>query len=277
MKKCLLPITIVFLLAASVHGQEAKPKSRYKVPDINAMATLLVKPEFDGVAAFDADGTTLVVKVAVDTEGNAISAQCSATCPASLKAAAEHAALNSKYAPLIVRGVAIEYEETLMYSVAYERMDWFNFGTAIESTHIFDNITLAPMAAQLTNRWADEKARLLAIDREKDINKRIAAIEQMIAHFKAQLKGKDNWLFSAGAAMRNVTFWLHTGPIEKDELQAAITRIAAVADAAPPEVPKEFVTVLKEISEHKVNTELTDRELRQEIAKLASKLRNYPR
>ncbi len=280
MKRILICLALVLLISSTLCGQGAKERKRFRVPDINGRATLLVKPVYtDSEAVLEADGKTLGLKVVVDTNGNVISATCSTACPAGLRNALERAAMESKFSPLIVGGELVSYEGLLLYSIAVERMDWFKFGTALESVHNFDNISAAPVAAQLTNQWGEEKARLLAIDSEKDVNVRIRTIAEIIDHFKKKLDVKEGWIFSSAVAVRNITFWLQTdSAIDRAALQEGFARISKVAKTAPAEIPREFVDGLILVSEFKIDPEMSDRDLRKEIFKLsASTLRNYPR
>lgn len=261
-----------------VLGQSPERKPRPRVPDINGRATLIVKPEYTSAAALDADSSTLPLKVVVDVNGNVISAQCSLDTPSSLKAATEAAAMASKFAPLILNGQAVEYEGILLYSIAIARVNWFRFGTALASAHNFDNISVAPVAAGLTNEYAEERARLNDIDNEKNVNERIKKIGAEIGHFKKKLKGKEQWIFSTAVAVRNATFWTMAGErINRTELQTALAKISTAVDSAPAEIPKEFVDALKEIAAYKIDPEIDERKLRQDIFKLQAKLDSPPR
>src|SRR5687767_1319656 len=179
------------LLVLSAVAAPAQEPPKFSVPDLNARATFLAKPTYpDDPALLVADGTTIILKVVVDASGNVRSAQCSSTCPPLLEGAFEKAALESKFAPLIVTGEAVIYEGTLLYPIAFEKIDWYMFGAALESVHSFDNISVEPVAAKLTGQWADERSRLRAVDSEKDINLRIKTLVEMIDHFRRKLKGK---------------------------------------------------------------------------------------
>lgn len=267
----------IFLFASFCLAQSAP--TRPAVPDINGRATLLIRPEFsDAMAAFAADSSTLVVKVVVDMTGTPISAVCSETCHPAMKVAAESAARESRFAPLVVRGQAVEYEGQLLYTIAIRKIDWFRFGTAMQSILNFDNISVGPAAQFLTSEFAAEKARLSSIDHEKNVDERIRKIAAEIDHFRKILSGKDRWIFNVALATRNVTFWTMAGErIDRDELRASLKQIGVVAESAPPETPKEFVAVLKEFSEFKFEADVSERDLRQEISKLGAKLKNYPR
>ncbi len=263
--------------AASCVAQNAP--LRPAVPDINGRATLLVKPEHsDAVGAFAADSNTLAVKVVVDATGIPVTAVCSATCHPAMKQAAERAALASRFEPLIAGGRAVEYEGTLLYTIAIKAIDWFRFGTALQSVLNFDNISVGPVAQFLTPEFAVEKARLTEIDQEKNVDERIRKIGAEIDHFTKRLSGKDRWIFMVGLATRNVTFWTMAGErIDREALRRSLKQVGILADGAPTEISKEFVSSLREISEFKFGPEIGERELRQEITKLSAKLRSYPR
>ena len=273
--------TFAFLLAfASVTmGQKAPPPPKYQIPDLNKRATLFVKPSLpDSLLMEELDGKTVSVRVVVDTDGNAEFVNVPIGYSELVRTAVEQAARDSKFEPFSVKGKPERYFGHLQYSFAYEKMDWFAFGTALESVHNFDNISVSPVAAKLTIRWADEKAKLEAIDGLKDVDERIKTIAAMIGHFGSKLSGKDQWLFRTGVVVRNATFWgMVGGPIERDSLRSALKSIAGITENVPVEIPREFVGNLKKMSEYTFDPAIGERELRQEITKLSMMLRNYPR
>ena len=81
-----------------------------------------------------------------------------------LKDAAELAAMTSKFKPLEINGRAVRYDGILLYSFVVNHVNWYGFGTALESTRQFDNISFGPAAQILSNDFAKEKARLVALD-----------------------------------------------------------------------------------------------------------------
>lgn len=279
MKNSLVSLALVLFLAAisAAQGREKPPK--YNIPDLNKRATLFVKPSLpDSLLMEELDGKTIPVRIVVDRNGNAESVNVPIGYSELVRTAVEQAARDSKFEPYIIKGKAERYIGHLQYSFAYEKMDWFAFGTALESVHNFDNLSVSPVAAKLTVRWADEKAKLQAIDDLKDIDERIKTIASMIAHFRSKLSGKEQWLFSTAVVVRNATFWgMVGGRIDRAELQSALEKIAAVTENAPPEIPQEFVDALKLMSQYKVTPELSEQKLRQEIMKLSMNLRNYPK
>lgn len=281
MKDILVPLALVILLAATASSQEQKQTKppKFQIPDLNKRTTLFIKPSLpDSLLMEELDGKTISVKIVVDRDGNSESVSVPIGYSELVATAVEQAARDTKFEPFVIKGKAERYFGHLQYSFAYEKMDWFAFGTALESVHNFDNISVSPVAAKLTVRWADEKAKLEAIDKLKDIDQRIKTIASMIGHFRSKLSGKEQWLFSVGVVVRNATFWgMVGGKIERKELQPALEKVETVTGNAPPEIPQEFVDALKQMSKYKVDMAMGERELRQEITKLAMSLRNYPR
>lgn len=203
MKYSLLPLAaVLFLTVLSVAQESDKPK--YSIPDLNKRTTLLVKPSLpDSLLMEELDGKTISVQVVVDVDGNAQSVSVPIGYSELVRTAVETAARDTKFEPYLINGRRERYFGHLQYSFAYEKMDWFAFGTALESVHNFDNLSVSPVAAKLTVRWSDEKARLEAIDRLTDIDKRIETIAQMISHFRSKLSGKDQWLFNVAVSQRD--------------------------------------------------------------------------
>src|SRR5215813_8091451 len=106
----LIASILLILSIINVYSQEKNAESRvFAVPDVNGRATLLVRPSLSGEAMLDNDGTTLTLKIVVEENGNVLSANCSATCPAAVVGPAEVAAKASKFRPLIVDGQAVKY------------------------------------------------------------------------------------------------------------------------------------------------------------------------
>ena len=247
---------------------------RYSVPDINARATLLVRPNLPGEVLIEHDGFTAVVKVLVDGEGNVLSAKCSTLCPASVTGPAEAAATASKFRPLIVNGQAVPYEGTLMYTIAIQRVNWFSFGAALYSTYIFDNISVGPVAAMLTTEYSDEKIKLQELDRNPDLNVRWRTIESVRNSLNAKLKGRDAWWFNLAISARQVTAPFQSDKkLDKNEIQEALSNLGKFVASAPAEIPKEVIEDLKTAAAFKIAPEMTNRDLYMAVRKLMAGIR----
>lgn len=249
------------------------------VPDINGRAVTLVKPAFPETAvAADADGAAVVVRVVVDEIGNVISATCLLPCHSMLKDAAELAAMQSKFKPLIINGRRVKYQGSLHYTFVVNRVDWFRFATAIESTRQFDNISLGPVAQILSPEFSKEKAGLLTLDANggADYDTRQKVIAEVVASFKSKLKGIDLWRFELGLALRRVTFWPQAGgPVDRRELQKAIEELATVADWPPEGVAETLIKELTAISKYRIPPDISERDLRQAISDMSRNLAPY--
>jgi hypothetical protein len=267
---CSLVLVPIFGLA-----QERPPEERrYSVPDINARATLLVRPDLPGEVLIENDGFTAVVKVVVDGEGNVLTAKCSTLCPASVAGPAEAAAAASKFRPLIVNGRSVQYEGTLMYTIAVQRVNWFSFGAALYSTYIFDNISLGPVAAMLTPEFSDEKVKLLELDRNPDLKVRWRTIESVRDSLTARLKGKDAWWFTVGIAVRQVTWAFQSDKkLDRDEVQKALSDLGKYVTPAPADIPKEVIDDLRTAAAFKIDPEMTNRDLYLEVRKMVAGIR----
>ena len=241
------------------------------VPDLNGMAVTLVKPAFPETAVdVGADGESVIVRVVVDEHGNAVSATCSLACHAMLKDAAEAAALQSKFRPLLKNGAAIRYQGTLMFTYVVKRVDWFRFATAIESTRQFDNLSLGPVAQNLSADHAKEKASLLSLDDKGVVfETRQKVIAEVITSIRAKLKGMDAWRFDLGLALRRVSFWPQAAEaINRADLQKSINDLGAVISTAPEGVSEPLINALTVISKYKVSTDMPERELRKAISEM---------
>lgn len=239
-----------------------------EVPDINGMAVSLVKPAFPETAvAVDADGAGVVLRVIVDENGNVVSATCSKTCHSMLKDAAELAAIQSKFKPMTKDGRPVKYQGTLLYTFIVNRVDWFRFGTAIESTRQFDNISLGPVAQILSAEFSKEKESLLTLDvKGVDYDTRQKVIAEVVGSFKTKLKGVDLWRFDLGMSLRRITFWPQAGGlIDRVELQKAIDGLSNNISSSPESVSELLIKELTVISKYRVPPDISERDLRQAI------------
>ncbi len=266
----------VFLYTAAAGQTAGTQQPLISVPDINGRAISLVKPAFPETAvAAQADGALVSLKVVVDENGNVISAQCSLNCHPMLKDAAELAASTSKFKSLIKDGKAVRYEGILLYTFVVDRVDWFRFGTSLESTRQFDNISLGPVGQILSSRFADEKERLLELDAKGvDLETRWKVIREVETSLRAKLKDGDLWRFNIGMALRRITFWTMAGEkTERAELQKAIDELPTHITGAPENVSDQTIEALRAVSKYKVSLELPERDLRQAISGLTRNIR----
>lgn len=273
---------IIFILALMFDGfalwaaaQTPAVEPRISVPDINGLAITLVKPAFPETAVVTgADGAAVSLKVVVDENGDPISAQCSLSCHPMLKAAAELAALQSKFKPLVKDGRPVKYEGILLYSFVVTHVNWYRFGTALESVRQFDNISAGPMAQILSDDFAGERTRLLGLDAPGvDLNTRWQVIAEVEASLRKKLKGLDLWRFEVGLALRRVTFWTMAGErTDRAAMQKAIDALPAYIAAAPEGVSERVITGLAALSKYRVTAEIPERELRQAINELNRKI-----
>ncbi len=271
MKRALFFALIALTTSFVAIGQDSDEKERvYSVPDINGRATLLIQPEILGDAVMKNDGSTLVVRVVVDANGDVISAKCSLTCPKSATRPAEAAAMASKFRPLVISGRAVKYDGTLMYSIAVEKVNWYRFATALESTYIFDNLSISPVAAMLTNEFVDERGRLQSLDNGNELATRWKTIESVKDSIRGKLQGKDAWWLDLGFAMRKVTSPFQSDKkLDLSEVQAAILNLAKFVESAPSDTPPTTVEKLRMLSTYTIDLKTPPQEVMQAIFKLA--------
>ncbi len=275
MKRTLLSAIIALTTLIVAFGQDPVDKERvYSVPDINGRATLLVQPEISGDVFLKTDGNTLIVKVVVDANGNVVSAKCSLNCPKAAAEPAEVAARASKFRPLLIGGRAVKYDGTLMYTIAVEKVNWFRLATALQSTYIFDNLSLGPVAAMLTNEFAVERSKLQALDQGVELAFRWKTIEGVRDSIRMKLQGRDAWWFDLGFALREVTSPFQSDKkLDLSEVQAAISNLAKFVESAPSDVPPPTVENLRTLSTYKINPAMPPQEMHQAIFKLATGIR----
>jgi hypothetical protein len=275
MNRALFFVIIALSTLSVALGQDSEGKERvYSVPDINGRATLLVQPEVPGDVSFKTDGKTLIVRVVVGPDGNVISAKCSLDCPKAAARQAEMAAMASKFRPLIIGGQVVKYDGTLMYTIAVEKVNWFRFATALQSTYIFDNLSLEPVAAMLTSEFVEERTKLQDLDKGVELAFRWKTIEGVRNSIRGKLKDRDAWWFNLGFAMREATSPFQSDKkLDLSEVQTAISSLAKFAESAPPDVPPSTVENLRRLSTYKIDSAMAPQEVRQAILKFASGIR----
>jgi hypothetical protein len=153
-------------------------------------------------------------------------------------------------------------------------VNWHRFATALQSTYIFDNLSLGPVAAMLTNEFAEERSKLQDLDKGVEFAFRWKTIEDVRNSIKKKLSRGDAWWFDLGFAMREAT-----SPFQSDkkldpvEVQAAISKLAKFVDSAPSDVPASTVENLRTLSTYKIDPALPPQELRRAIFKIVSTIR----
>lgn len=161
-----------------------------------------------------------------------------------------------------------------MYTIAVEKVNWYRFATALQSTYIFDNLSLGPVAAMLTNEFAGERTKLQNLDHGVELAFRWKTIESVRDSIRARLKGSDVWWFDLGFAMRQVSSPFQSDKkLDLSEVQAAISNLAKFVESAPSNVPPLTVENLRTLSTYKIEPAMTPQEVRQAIFKLASGIR----
>lgn len=275
MKRILLSAIIALTLSIAALGQDpGEEEPVYSVPDLNGRALLLVRPEIPGDVAIKEDGTTLTVKVVVDANGDVVSAKCSLECPRAAAGPAEAAATASKFRPLFINGRAVKYDGTLMYTIAVEKVNWYRFATALQSTYIFDNLSLGPVAAMLTNDFAGEKGKLQDLDNGVELAVRWETIKGVRGSIRGKLQGRDAWWFDLGLAMREVTAPFQSDrKLDLSEVQEAVSKLAKLVESAPSDAPPATVENLRTLAAYKIDPAMPPREVYQAIFKLASGIR----
>jgi hypothetical protein len=275
MKRCLLSAIIALTASIAALGQVPGEKERvYSVPDLNGRALLLVRPEIPGDVAVKEDGNTLIVKVVVDTNGDVVSAKCSLACPRAAAGLAEAAATASKFRPLLINGQAVKYDGTLMYTIAVQKVDWYRFATALQSTYIFDNLSLGPVAAMLTNEFAGERGKLQDLDNSVELPVRWETIKGVRDSIRGKLPARDAWWFDLGFAMREVTSPFQSDKkLDLSEVQAALSNLTKFVESAPSDVPPTTVENLRVLSTYQIDPAMPPQQVHQAIFKLASSIR----
>ncbi len=180
----------------------------------------------------------------------------------------------SKFRPLIIGVQAVKYDGSLMYSITIEKVNWYRFATALQSTYIFDNLSLGPVAAMLTNEFVGERIKLQDLDHGVELAFRWKTIEGVKGSIRGKLQGRGAWWFDLGFAMRQVTSPFQSDKkLDLSEVQAAISNLAKFVESAPSGVPPLTVENLRTLATYKINPAMPPQEVHRAIFKLASGIR----
>ncbi len=272
MKQTLISALFALTISFSILGQNRSEKPlSYSIPDINARAAPLVQPAISGEMALKYDGTTLLVKVVVDADGNVVSAKCWENYPKTFIELVEAAARASKFRPLIINGQAVKYDGLLMYTITVQKINWYRFSTALYSAYIFDNLSLSPVAAMLPNEFGVERSKLRDLDNGVDLAVRWKIIENVRELIKGKLQGKDAWWFGLGSAMRDVTSPFQSDKkLDLNDVKTAISNLSKFVESAPSDVPPETIEKLRMLLTYKIDPAMPPEKVGQEIFKLSS-------
>lgn len=161
-----------------------------------------------------------------------------------------------------------------MYTIAVEKVNWYRFATALQSAYVFDNLSLGPVAAMLTNEFAGERNRLQDLDNGVGLDVRWETIKGVRDSLRGKLQGRDAWWFDLGFAMREVTSPFQSNKkLDLSVVRAAISNLAKFVESAPPDVPPATVENLRALSTYKIDPATPPQEVHQAIFKLASSIR----
>jgi hypothetical protein len=269
-------LLIILGLAGDLTAQTEPNPPLESVPDINGLAVSLTQPEFPSTAvAVDADGATTSVRVVVDENGNVLTAVCSLTCHPMLRDAAEIAARRSTFKPRTRDGRPVKYQGILLYTFVVNRVNWFRFATALESTRQFDNISLGPVAQILSDQFVKQRESLASLDANggADYGTRQKVIDEVTASFRSVLKDADLWWFELGLSLRRVTFWAMAAErIDRPRLQSAIADLARVVAASPEDVPQGLIAEITSISQYKIPAQISEQDLRMKLGEMSRRL-----
>lgn len=267
----------LFYFAVFASAQTPIPSSRIPVPDINGRAITLVKPAFpESAVTVGADGSTLFVKVVVNGNGDVISATCAVSCHPLLKDAAEYAALTSKFRPLMRDGIAIEYEGTLLYNYVIKRVDWFAFGSALESVRWFDNISFGPVAQILSADFEEEKKLLLSGDKpDTTFDARQQIITDTRTAIRAKLEKEPLWLFDVALALRRVTFWTNVRLVDREQMQLSLSELKPYIASAPENTSPQMLEALDKLTKFKIPDDISDRDLKRAIMEITRNMHQW--
>ena len=177
----------------------------------------------------------------------------------------------SKFRPLFINGRAVKYDGTLMYTIAVEKVNWYRFATALQSTYIFDNLSLGPVAAMLTNEFAGERGMLQNLDHGVELRVRWETIKAVRDSIRGKLQGRDAWWFDLGFAMRKVTSPFQSDKkLDLSEVQEAMSNLANFVESAPTDVRPTTVDNLRTLATYKIDPAMPPQKVHQAIFKLAS-------
>ena len=199
---CGILATVFFLASINIFGQNPElPPGAKRISGgvLNGKAISLPKPVYPAAArAVNARGS-VNVKIAVNRNGDVISAEAVSGHPL-LRSAAVEAARKAKFAPTILNGEKVEVSGIIVHNFQ-EPTDWKTLGTEIGFAEAKNDWSFISLLAGFE---FDEK-KLAELQNSTAENKR-AALPVVIESIRGKLANSDLWYFDYGRTKAKILY-----------------------------------------------------------------------
>lgn len=273
-------INILFLLAAlSIcqvgYAQKKQSAKTISGGQLNGKATSLPEPVYPQDARAADIAGMVRVQVMIDETGKVVSAKAiSGPASASLRSAAESAALRAEFTPTLLSEQPVKVSGTIDYNFAAagreERIKYLIVGGMVNMVGRFasdldklktamdgeDMLVLIAMMADEMPAISSELGSISKLDKVP-AGKRSQAIEDALASMRSKLKPADQWQLDMGSSVGKVVGQLlyETSQGEFDAatfdwvaIKSPLERIRELTASAPADFPPDVLERIKDVN-----------------------------
>lgn len=273
MKNLLLLAACFFVFASSAAAQTEKPKQPPKTVSagiVNGKALSLPKPVYPDDARRLRIAGSVTVKVLIDENGMVVSAEAvSGPENASLRQAAEAAAMQATFSPTLLSGQPVKVSGVINYNFVgktnEELLEVMGVSVLLDIVRNyamdFDKFLARPDAMEMLReapadfpRFSKELATLKSLDK-MPADKRTAVIVLAFFSIRDKLSDADKWQFEVGQNFGDLLLLMPSGvnagdlsKVDESALKLNLNKINQLLPSAPPDFPTEVLEKFKDLT-----------------------------
>lgn len=264
---------ILGLSLSNTLAQEIRQKPTPKVINggvLNGRAINLPKPENTEEARALKTSDTVEVQVTIDEQGNILSALAISGNPV-LREPAEQAAWGAKFSPMLISGKPVRVSGIIVYTYIAEndsslqvkikeaeKVKMLGLGMVLYTLNkIGSEPDLESAAFDLANSFEELAEILKPLKNLQDLSKtqKIETTGSVISNIEKSVSGSDVWQLEMGKHLSAITFEMYKykesgfkGGVDEENLQNNLLKIKEMTYSAPPEIPADFLEVIKKVA-----------------------------
>jgi TonB family protein len=267
-------LTLSLFVFNDVRAQTKKAVERISTGVINGRAVSLPKPEYPDAAQKAGITGKVNVQVEIDESGKVVSAKAvSGIEDASIRKAAETAALQAKFAPTLLSGKPVKVSGVIVYDFVIEKsneekVQIFGIstflrmlgGSAANLAEFNKFFGSSDMIKETIEEFPAFSSDLSPLSRLENLppESRVRKIDEVTASIKTKLNGSDLWQFELGGYFGGIIsqFMAAKGEngfdpskLDETELKQNLLKIKELCATAPPDFPKDVLSKLVELAE----------------------------
>ena len=229
---------------------------------INGKAKNLVIPAYPAAAKAVGASGAVNVQVIIDENGDVVSANSVSGHPL-LRAAAEKAALASKFSPTMLQGQPVRVTGIIVYNFAgdkpapgnEEKLKFMGIGAALSAYDLLDDaqfMTKEDLAE--TPQIADELTPLTTITNEMSKEERNKIVRKVTASVEKKLTGADAWQFQFGKVFAELLTEFpkdstdNTKIINETAVKTSLLKMKNLLFTVPSDLPADVLVKFKEMT-----------------------------